>query len=361
MNRHETQFEYEGFPSPTGTIVPDAVFDILMPELKDGELRVLLYIIRRTFGFMKQSDTISLRQMVEGIHTRDGRVLDRGTGLQKSAVATALKGLRDKKIIKVIHNRSATRGHEPTTYQLRFLGEAVEETKGENEKTLFTRPLSAQTDKGVSADTDKGLSAQTDIQETVLQQTEINLSNIRMHKNAELNVDNSGSHVDKPSRNRSSSPTSGEESRPDTKHTSSVALKDAASPSRDERISSEPESIGAVLKRGRGRPPKQAYSEDRQQITAYIQDFAREMGDQAPLKSSVTRADNLYQASGRPIALFVDAMYQARAKTKERTATIRGKPTAAEPFAPKAKMAYFFALLEDELGMREGGQLTLDA
>ncbi len=187
------------------------------------------------------------------------------------------------------------------------------------------------------------------------------LSNIRMGKNAELNVDNSGSHVDKPSRNGSSASALKKESEPNNNIPSSVALKDAASSSRNERISSEPESIGAVLKRGRGRPPKQPYSEDRQQITAYIQDFAREMGDQAPLKSSVTRADNLYQASGRSIALFVDAMYQARAKTKERTAAIHGKPNAAEPFAPKAKMAYFFALLEDELGMREGGQLTLDA
>jgi len=54
-------------------------------------------------------------------------------------------------------------------------------------------------------------------------------------------------------------------------------------------------------------------------------------------------------------------MYQARAKTKECTAAIRGKANAATPFAPKAKMASFFALLEDELGMREGGQLPLEA
>ena len=121
-----------------------------------------------------------------------------------------------------------------------------------------------------------------------------------------------------------------------------------------------PEAIGSILKRGRRRPATRNYSEDRQQITAYIQDFAREMGDTAPLKSSVTRADNLYQAWGRPIALFIDAMYQARAKTKERTAAIRGKANAVTPFAPKGKMPYFFALLEDELGMRESEQLPLD-
>ena len=116
-----------------------------------------------------------------------------------------------------------------------------------------------------------------------------------------------------------------------------------------------------MLKRGRGRPPKSPISEERQQITAYISDFAREMGDQAPLKSSVTRACNLYATSGYPFPRFIDALYQARAKTKERTAAIRGTASAAAPFAPKAKMAYFFALLEDELGMREDGHPAREA
>ncbi len=200
--------------------------------------------------------------------------------------------------------------------------------------------------------------------ESVLEESvkeEINLSNIRMHKNAELIVDNSESQSITPHRNGSSATPPKAESRPDNNRTSSVVPSDTAFVSRDHRLPGDPEAIGTVLKRGRGRPPKHPYSEDRQQITAYIQDFAREMGDTAPLKSSVTRADNLYQASGRSIALFIDAMYQARAKTKERTAAIHGTPNAAEPFAPKAKMAYFFALLEDELGMRASGQLPLEA
>ena len=41
---------FEGFSSPNYTQVPDELFDILMPSLTDAELRVLLYIIRRTFG-----------------------------------------------------------------------------------------------------------------------------------------------------------------------------------------------------------------------------------------------------------------------------------------------------------------------
>ena len=71
-------FHFAGFSSPNSTSVPDDFFDVLAPNLSESELRVLIYIIRRTFGFKKEFDTISLKQMVEGIKTRDGRVLDQG-------------------------------------------------------------------------------------------------------------------------------------------------------------------------------------------------------------------------------------------------------------------------------------------
>src|SRR5690349_7630428 len=99
-------FVFGGFDSPTTTQVPDAFFDVVAPELTEAELRVALYIIRRTFGFKKDTDDISLRQMVHGITTKDGRVLDRGTGLKKSAVANALNGLERKGVIVSRRNRS---------------------------------------------------------------------------------------------------------------------------------------------------------------------------------------------------------------------------------------------------------------
>ena len=73
MTKTKHPFHYEGFSTPNGTIVPDDVFDLLMPELTESELRVLLYILRRTYGFKKNSDSISLSQMVQGIRTKDGR------------------------------------------------------------------------------------------------------------------------------------------------------------------------------------------------------------------------------------------------------------------------------------------------
>ena len=76
---------FEGFSSPNYTQVPDEVFDVLAPDLSEAELRVLLYIVRRTFGFKKAADDISLKQLVDGIRTKDGVPLDRGAGYPRSA------------------------------------------------------------------------------------------------------------------------------------------------------------------------------------------------------------------------------------------------------------------------------------
>jgi hypothetical protein len=104
---------FPGFSSPNGTIVPDEFFDVLMPQLSKSELRVLLYIIRRTLGFKKHADTISLKQMTDGITTRDGAVLDRGTGLSKASAARGVKRLLERGIIVAKRNRSAHRGLNP--------------------------------------------------------------------------------------------------------------------------------------------------------------------------------------------------------------------------------------------------------
>src|SRR5215210_3283717 len=121
----DTPFRYDGFPSPNGTVVPDDVFDVLAPILTEAELRVLLYIIRRTFGFKKDSDSISLSQMVDGVTTRDGRVLDRGTGMSRRGVMKGCAGLLEKGIVRVEKRLSDQGNNEINIYHLRFRGEPV--------------------------------------------------------------------------------------------------------------------------------------------------------------------------------------------------------------------------------------------
>jgi hypothetical protein len=112
------QATFPGFQFPNTTQIPNEVFDTLMPHLSGGELKVLLYVCRRTFGFRKDSDHISLTQISRGITTKAGRVLDHGTGLCKRHVINALKTLEKKNIITVTRTVDETGLHEVNTYSL---------------------------------------------------------------------------------------------------------------------------------------------------------------------------------------------------------------------------------------------------
>jgi DNA-binding transcriptional ArsR family regulator len=113
---------FPGFRAPSYTMVPDELFDELLVILTGAELKVLLYIIRRTFGFKRDADSISLSQMLNGIATRDGRILDRGTGLSKPTLLQALRSLEENGYIIRDQRRSKEKGDEPTVYKLRFVG-----------------------------------------------------------------------------------------------------------------------------------------------------------------------------------------------------------------------------------------------
>jgi hypothetical protein len=128
MPRHEDPADqpaidwsrFDGLIAPTYTQTPDAIFDWIAPFITCTELRVLLSITRRTFGFKKQSDAISVDQMCNGIVTRDGRRLDYGTQLKRATVLAAVKGLREKNLILTHHQSGDDGGSRPTLYSLNF-------------------------------------------------------------------------------------------------------------------------------------------------------------------------------------------------------------------------------------------------
>jgi phage replication O-like protein O len=118
----ENQATFPSFQFPNTTQIPNEVFDTLLPQLSGGELKVLLYICRRTFGFRKDSDSISLTQISKGITTKAGKVLDQGTGLSKRQVQRALRVLENRKVILVKRNVDETGLHEINTYRLNVRG-----------------------------------------------------------------------------------------------------------------------------------------------------------------------------------------------------------------------------------------------
>lgn len=317
-------FYFEGFTSPNGTYVPDVVFDELAPLLSEAELRVLLYIIRRTFGFKKNADDISLKQMTEGITTREGRVLDRGTGLSKAGNARGIRGLVEKQIVVAKRNRSVVSGDQATTYTLRYKN-TVEQQSGDRGKVqkpatmvatsqigLPQTPVSF-TETGGCLPRRHGGVQQVDTQETERQQTDMQPSNIRKAMPVELN-------------------------RPHEGITGSILSKRTSGFEFVETIIRRP------LLNGLSAPTQ---SEIFDAISAYITAYAREFNDRAPIKSSTTRAVNLLYRSGLPLPAFLSRMYEARAVTRESADTIR-----QQAGGHKTKMAYFFACLEDRLHLR---------
>jgi hypothetical protein len=93
--------------------------------------------------------------------------------------------------------------------------------------------------------------------------------------------------------------------------------------------------------------------EDYQLLQSYLADFAREFNDRAPLKASTMRAYNLFKRAGVSRDVMIDQLYAARAIVKERTGSIRKAAGTDKYGVPtKNKAAYFFAVLEDLLGLR---------
>jgi hypothetical protein len=116
---------FGGVDTLNGTQIPDAYFDEVMAPLGPSAFMVLMYIARRTFGFKRYSDQISLDQICHGIVTRDGRRLDYGTGLAKSTVVLALDRLVAFGVIRKQRNDDPQGGQLANTYQIVFKNPGV--------------------------------------------------------------------------------------------------------------------------------------------------------------------------------------------------------------------------------------------
>lgn len=119
----EEPFVFDGFEPANTTPVPDVFFDVLMPHLNEAQLKVMLYIIRRTLGFKKGSDAISLTQFRYGITTKSGKKLDSGCGLKNfTTISKALKSLEEMGCIESVKGKTSEGDQATTVYRVRFRG-----------------------------------------------------------------------------------------------------------------------------------------------------------------------------------------------------------------------------------------------
>jgi phage replication O-like protein O len=104
---------------PNSTQIPDVILDHWIGVLSGAEFKVLLYVARRTYGFGKDADNISLNQIAAGMRRRDGTLLNRGTGLSRSGVKIACNLLIEKRIlIRTSRTAKGSREPEESTYRL---------------------------------------------------------------------------------------------------------------------------------------------------------------------------------------------------------------------------------------------------
>lgn len=353
-------FRFEGFESPNTTPVPDVVFDRLLARLGEAELKALLYIIRRTFGFKKDRDPISFNQFLKGIVTQDGKVLDEGCGVRdRTTLSKALQSLEAKGIV-TSEKGTDSRGENTTTvYRLRFRDALMESPEGVVGNSYHR-----------SMNLPPPVVGKSYPQETARQQTDIDLSNTRKTSQEKFAKDDLGKSMAIPQRDgsdvRETTEEHGGENRGRRKPEMPV-LGELIAERREKRptlhqprtqpdrkdLRSEHEE---TPNRARIIRPRHVPHQDEvyQVIQAYISDFSRELNDRAPLRSSTTRAYNLYKRSGLDQDAFIAQLYAARSIVKERTANIRSLGDNTALGVPtKHKAAYYFAVLEDLLGFRE--------
>jgi hypothetical protein len=135
-----------GIDGPNTTATPDVFYDEIFPFLSEVELRVLLYIIRHTFGFKKIADAISLAQLMHGIVTKEGRRLDHGTQLSRAGVTKGLRGLREKHLVLWETQTSAEYGNRPSVYTLNVRGRTPVLLTEQRGATARTSPLPQEAD-----------------------------------------------------------------------------------------------------------------------------------------------------------------------------------------------------------------------
>lgn len=98
-------------PIPSFTPGPNIFYDELFKTLKEGELRIVLVLVRQTYGWHKAADRISLSQLAEK------------SGMERSSVCKSLNSLIAKGI--VIKHKFGEQGRERCYYAL--VMESIEE------------------------------------------------------------------------------------------------------------------------------------------------------------------------------------------------------------------------------------------
>jgi len=124
---------------PNSTQIPNIIIDFIMPHLPEAELKVLLYIYRRTFGFRKSGDKIALSQFTNGLVNKNKEHLDYGTGLSKTSNIKAIKSLQRLSLVNVVKTRGTNYYQPELDVDIEFIIQKIPELKKITNKSIKER------------------------------------------------------------------------------------------------------------------------------------------------------------------------------------------------------------------------------
>ncbi|MDQ3706250.1 MAG: replication protein, partial [Chloroflexota bacterium] len=270
----------------------------------------LLYIVRRTFGWKKELDNISLSQITGGIVKRDGTRLDFGAGVAKSSAVRAIKGLVDKGIILSRHNFREDGGSDVTTFALRMRD-----------------PDDPPYDHGTAS---TSVPSET---KHPLYRGETRRGSIVEHGGSHNGTPGSSTAKQAGSRNGTGAG--------DGVKQAPVRPRDTQHPSIQETEIQQSDDSNRLPQR------KNSFEKSTDTATAYspyiaavLTDFSDELGDSSHTVANVTQALRLWGQSRVDESDFVEMLYEA----KRRTRLYQGKQGAK---GIQNKIAYFFTVLRD--------------
>jgi hypothetical protein len=320
--------------------MPNTWTDITAEIDSIAELKVVEYILRHTWGYQEYGikKHITIDEFVNGRRRQDGTRLDIGTGLSERAVYDGLRkavanGLIEEEV------DDADRGRVKKFYSLRMREEAVavdpvqslqpgvQSLQG-GVQMLHPGPQSLQGRGATSAPR-----TEKDTVERHLDPS-----------NFERSHDEFAERTRRPTERQAradAAPAAREQERAATAN-GYTSIRELVERRRKMHVRAAP--------RQKGRPPGSV--EEREHLAAFLTDFAAELGDEAPLSSTITRTLNIFTAAGVPPERWSDLLYQARGRTQEASAQITKQATAGSGFRRKNKMPYFLGTLEQLTGLR---------
>jgi len=159
--------KFEGFEKPkqNWTQSPNMLIDIL-PQIETvSEVKVILYILRHTWGYHDTEKKITLDEFESGRKRKDGSRIDNGTGLTVPSIRDGLKRAqehgfitveiddRDKGRVKKFYSLTMKQDANSLHPDLETLAPPVQEVCNPTEKDTSERNLEKEKDGGASAPT----------------------------------------------------------------------------------------------------------------------------------------------------------------------------------------------------------------